>query len=222
MFHAPHVPHQSAVGGTLPGYAGHRPAAMNTHGESAWGGVPQRIDDHAVPGQGMALPRTTAFEEVGQGFKPHEHNRTEQFRSAVGGIKVGYGGHVPGEKNHFGSNHQGQLPRVEYEQRSDLYERAVSPGPSRRGPSPGPDDGLEGHERRERWVPGAASEEGNGEDDEVLEARGVSPSPLMQPDEAVGLVRRGDRSAGAVSHGWCADSPLPPRAHRSSARCCCA
>jgi hypothetical protein len=116
MFHAPHVPHQSAVGGTLPGYAGHRPAAMNTHGESAWGGVPQRIDDHAVPGQGMALPRTTAFEEVGQGFKPHEQNRTEQFRSAVGGIKVGYGGHVPGEKSHFGSNHQGQLPRVEYEQ----------------------------------------------------------------------------------------------------------
>ena len=116
MFHAPHMAHQAAVGGTVPGYAGHRPAAVNTHGESAWGGVPQRILEESVPGQGVALPRTTACEEVGQAYKPHDLNRTENFRAAVGGIKVGYGGHVPGEKNHFGSNHQGKLPRVEYEQ----------------------------------------------------------------------------------------------------------
>jgi len=113
MYQAPHVAHQSAVGGTVPGYAGHRPLAVQTHGESAWGGVPHAADN-VIPGQGVSLPKTTAFEEVGKSYKPHESNRTETFREAVGGIKVGYGGHVPGERNHFGSNHQGNLPRVEY------------------------------------------------------------------------------------------------------------
>ena len=175
MFHAPHVAHQAAVGGTVPGYAGHRPVsedplrprhtlspgpssvlccrqillrcllpssdpssllplrpqlAAQTHGETAWGGVPQRLDE-AVPGQGVSLPRTTAFEEVGQPYKPHEHNRTEAFRAAVGGIKVGYGGHVPGERNHFGSNHQGQLPRVEYSEPAQSH--ASLPGPPSEG-----------------------------------------------------------------------------------------
>ena len=100
--------------------------AAQTHGETAWGGVPQRLDG-AVPGQGVSLPRTTAFEEVGQPYKPHEHNRTEAFRAAVGGIKVGYGGHVPGERNHFGSNHQGQLPRVEYSEPAQSHASLRGP-----------------------------------------------------------------------------------------------
>lgn len=130
MFHAPHVPHQQSVGGTLPGYAGHRPLAVQTHGETAWGGVPHHMDE-AVPGQGLSLPRTTAFEEIGQPYKPHTNNRTETFREAVGGIKVGYGGHVPGEKNHFGSNHQGKLARVEYEPR--VFQHGSAPRPPSSG-----------------------------------------------------------------------------------------
>jgi len=110
MFRAPHMPHNQAVGGTVPGYAGHRPAAFQTHGETAWGGVPQHLADE-VPGQGFSLPATTAFSEIGQPYKPHVQDRTDQFRSSVGGIKVGYGGHVPGHQNHFGSNHQGNVPR---------------------------------------------------------------------------------------------------------------
>jgi hypothetical protein len=38
---------------------------------------------------------------------------------------------------------------------------------------------------------------------EELECR-VSPTPLMRPAEAVALIRAGNRSAGAVTHGWCA------------------
>ena len=37
---------------------------------------------------------------------------------------------------------------------------------------------------------------------EALEAAGASPSPLMRPEEAAALVRKGTRSAGSVSHGW--------------------
>ena len=35
-----------------------------------------------------------------------------------------------------------------------------------------------------------------------LEKFDVSPSPLLDPEEAVALVRRGDRSAGILSYGW--------------------
>ena len=40
------------------------------------------------------------------------------------------------------------------------------------------------------------------QDLEELEADGVSPSPLLRPEEAVELIKRGDRSAGAVTYGW--------------------
>ena len=36
---------------------------------------------------------------------------------------------------------------------------------------------------------------------EELERGGASPSPLLSPDEAVQLIRRGDRSVGALSYG---------------------
>ena len=45
----------------------------------------------------------------------------------MGGIKVGYGGHVPGERNHFGSNHQGQLPRVEYSEPAQSHASLRGP-----------------------------------------------------------------------------------------------
>ena len=54
------------------------------------------------------------------------------------------------------------------------------------------------------------------QDLEALEARGVSPSPLLKPDEAVALVRRGDRSAGAVTHGWCAHARVSKRRARDA------
>ena len=34
---------------------------------------------------------------------------------------------------------------------------------------------------------------------EELELRGASPTPLLSPEEAVQLIRRGDRSAAAVT-----------------------
>jgi hypothetical protein len=37
---------------------------------------------------------------------------------------------------------------------------------------------------------------------EELEENGEVPTPLMQPNEAVALVRQGNRSAGAASYGW--------------------
>ena len=45
---------------------------------------------------------------------------------------------------------------------------------------------------------------------EALEACGASPSPLLSPIEAVALVRRGNRAAGALSYGWlCPNDPDP-------------
>lgn len=38
---------------------------------------------------------------------------------------------------------------------------------------------------------------------EELERGGASPSPLLSPDEAVQLIRRGDRSVGVLSYGEC-------------------
>ena len=43
---------------------------------------------------------------------------------------------------------------------------------------------------------------------EELERGGASPSPLMSTNEAVAMIRRGDRSAGALTYGWL--SPFHP------------
>jgi hypothetical protein len=37
---------------------------------------------------------------------------------------------------------------------------------------------------------------------EALEKNGTSPSPLLSPQEAAALVKRGDRSIGALTYGW--------------------
>ena len=39
------------------------------------------------------------------------------------------------------------------------------------------------------------------QDLEALEQSGASPSPLLSPEEAVALIRRGNRSAGILSYG---------------------
>ena len=45
---------------------------------------------------------------------------------------------------------------------------------------------------------------------ESLERSGASPSPLLSPEEAVAVIRRGTRSAGVLSHPWFApDNPDP-------------
>ena len=36
---------------------------------------------------------------------------------------------------------------------------------------------------------------------EALEEKGTSPSPLLSPEEAVGLVRKGNRGVGALTYG---------------------
>jgi hypothetical protein len=45
---------------------------------------------------------------------------------------------------------------------------------------------------------------------ERLERSGASPSPLLSPEEAVALVRRGTRSAGVLSHPWFAPGNPDP------------
>ena len=48
------------------------------------------------------------------------------------------------------------------------------------------------------------------QDLETLEASGASPSPLLSPQEAAALVRKGTRSAGALTYGWpLASNPDP-------------
>ena len=49
---------------------------------------------------------------------------------------------------------------------------------------------------------------------EELERGGVSPSPLLSPDEAMRLIKRGDRSAGVVSHAWLSPGNPDPAGER--------
>ena len=47
-----------------------------------------------------------------------------------------------------------------------------------------------------------------------MECGGASPSPLMSTDEAVAVIRRGDRSAGALTYGWLAHFHPDPAGKR--------
>ena len=49
---------------------------------------------------------------------------------------------------------------------------------------------------------------------EELERSGASPSPLLSPEEAVALILQGDRSVGAVTHGWLSPGNPDPAGSR--------
>ena len=50
---------------------------------------------------------------------------------------------------------------------------------------------------------------------EALEAeRGASASPLLSPEEAVALIRRGDRSVGSLTYGWVSPGEPDPAGER--------
>ncbi len=49
---------------------------------------------------------------------------------------------------------------------------------------------------------------------EKIERSGVSPSPLLSPQEAVALVERGDRSIGALTYGWLSPGDPDPKGSR--------
>ena len=49
---------------------------------------------------------------------------------------------------------------------------------------------------------------------EALEKSGASPSPLLSPREAAALVRRGDRSIGALTYGWLMSGDPDPAGSR--------
>ncbi|KOO30621.1 hypothetical protein Ctob_005934, partial [Chrysochromulina tobinii] len=49
---------------------------------------------------------------------------------------------------------------------------------------------------------------------EEIERSGVSPSPLLNPQEAVALVERGDRSIGALTYGWLMAGDPDPKGSR--------
>jgi hypothetical protein len=58
------------------------------------------------------------------------------------------------------------------------------------------------------------------QDLEALEARGESP--LLQPDEAVALVREGRRGAGVLTYGWCVAAPVAAARGCHQCRAACA
>jgi hypothetical protein len=49
---------------------------------------------------------------------------------------------------------------------------------------------------------------------EALEKSGASPSPLLSGEEAAALVRRGDRSIGALTYGWLMSGDPDPAGSR--------
>jgi hypothetical protein len=49
---------------------------------------------------------------------------------------------------------------------------------------------------------------------EALEKSGASPSPLLSREEAAALVRRGDRSIGALTYGWLMSGDPDPAGSR--------
>jgi hypothetical protein len=49
---------------------------------------------------------------------------------------------------------------------------------------------------------------------EEIERSGVSPSPLLSPQEAVALVERGDRSIGTLTYGWLSPGDPDPKGSR--------
>jgi len=49
---------------------------------------------------------------------------------------------------------------------------------------------------------------------EEIEKSGVSPSPLLNPQEAAALVERGDRSIGALTYGWLSPGDPDPDGSR--------
>jgi len=49
---------------------------------------------------------------------------------------------------------------------------------------------------------------------EEIERSGVSPSPLLSPQEAAALVKRGDRSIGALTYGWLSPGDPDPDGSR--------
>jgi hypothetical protein len=49
---------------------------------------------------------------------------------------------------------------------------------------------------------------------EEIERSGVSPSPLLSPQEAAALVERGDRSIGALTYGWLMAGNPDPKGSR--------
>eukprot|EP00900_Chrysochromulina_parva_P016138 jgi/Chrpa1/24525/Chrysochromulina_OHIO_Genome00026861-RA len=49
---------------------------------------------------------------------------------------------------------------------------------------------------------------------EEIERSGVSPSPLLSPQEAAALVERGDRSIGALTYGWLSPGDPDPDGSR--------
>eukprot|EP00312_Isochrysidales_sp_CCMP1244_P014706 CAMPEP_0202741946 /NCGR_PEP_ID=MMETSP1388-20130828/4654_1 /ASSEMBLY_ACC=CAM_ASM_000864 /TAXON_ID=37098 /ORGANISM="Isochrysis sp, Strain CCMP1244" /LENGTH=1959 /DNA_ID=CAMNT_0049408819 /DNA_START=358 /DNA_END=6236 /DNA_ORIENTATION=+ len=49
---------------------------------------------------------------------------------------------------------------------------------------------------------------------EALERQGITPSPLLSAEEAVALVRRGQRAAAVLSHGWLTPGDPDPAGER--------
>ena len=58
--------YRTAVGGFLPGYAGHRPGNRKVVAESAFGGVPFQRPIHRAAGQGFGKKMTTSHVEIGR------------------------------------------------------------------------------------------------------------------------------------------------------------
>ena len=109
---------REAVGGVVPGYAGHRPGARDVHHKMSFGGVPAFNPPRVSypPGQGAHLDNnpSTHWQEIGRSWKPEEpgDSKSDAFRDTVGGVLCGYTGFVPNARTHYGSAHVGGLSQV--------------------------------------------------------------------------------------------------------------
>ena len=98
----------------MPGYAGHRPQARDIVAQPGCGSVPFKMEPRTLPGQGQFLNNrpTTAWasyrtDGMGEKVVLDKPSVTDQFKQSMGGVKLGYTGHVPQARSHFGTPHYG-------------------------------------------------------------------------------------------------------------------
>ena len=113
--------YRTAVGGFLPGYAGHRPGNEKIVGNTSFGGVPFQRPVNRAPGQGFGTRLTTYHCETGRHYPKNMISNDEVFSSVkqVAGVKK------PGPFGELGVSY-GALPHDGFgRQPWDLIKSAI-------------------------------------------------------------------------------------------------
>jgi hypothetical protein len=96
----------------MSGYGGHRPGVHEVVSQSSTGGIPFKMPAEGLTGQGANLKNrpTTSWMSFNKDSKntrvqEEERSRAQTFKDAIGGVKLGYTGFVPGARSHFETSH---------------------------------------------------------------------------------------------------------------------